>query len=153
VHQFRGDHEPAVADFGKALQLDPQCILAGWHQNFADSARRRTTQLLADYIEGLRPALPIPASAKRRNRLTQVKPEPAAETTEAVAAATGTHRAADESSQAAGAAATMTSAPTAATASHSTRAKDIAEDAAAALLMTMPATAPAPTAGADAPRA
>jgi tetratricopeptide (TPR) repeat protein len=62
VRQIQGQHAQAVADFDRALQLDPQSILAGYHQYLAEGARSRTTQLLADYIEGIRPRIapPVP---------------------------------------------------------------------------------------------
>lgn len=55
VRQLQGQHDLALADFAKALELNPQSILAGWHQNLAEGIRRRTTQMLVDYIEGVWP--------------------------------------------------------------------------------------------------
>ncbi|GEM_PF-2197451 len=58
IYQLHGDHEAALGDFSHALRLDPQCMLAGSHQNLSDTVRDKTTRLLADYAEGIRPPQP-----------------------------------------------------------------------------------------------
>jgi tetratricopeptide (TPR) repeat protein len=54
VHHFKGDVQKALTDYSRAMQLDPRCLLAGWNQALAESARLQTAQRLADTIDGLR---------------------------------------------------------------------------------------------------
>ncbi len=86
VRQLQGDHAQAVSDFARALELNPKSILAGWHQNTAEGIRRRTTQMLVEYIEGLWHQLQGARSARRRkaapprhNALPDLDGEPTAE--------------------------------------------------------------------------
>jgi hypothetical protein len=69
----QGQHAEAVADFARALELNPRTIMAGWHQNLGDGIRRRTTQLLADYIEGLWPRATEARPDRRREAAVSVR--------------------------------------------------------------------------------
>jgi hypothetical protein len=76
VFQMQGNHEEAVADFAAALQINPKSILAGWNPSVQETFRRRTTELLIDYIEGLWPRLPEGRAAADRSGHRSATPPP-----------------------------------------------------------------------------
>ena len=76
VFQMQGDHAQAVADFGKALEINPKSILAGWNPGLAEGVRRRTTELLTDYIEGVWPRMPEGRTGQPRKPSVPRRREP-----------------------------------------------------------------------------
>ena len=100
LRQLSGDSAGALEDFGHASRLDPKSILSACHPSLTDEARNRTTQLLADYIEGIRPKLPEvrvekPSPTPRRKTIAAREGDRTTQTTMPALASGNIPRAAD----------------------------------------------------------